>query len=103
MRAARVMDVAGLLKRPVAWLPPAMSLAALTFVLGHIALHGVAREADEGAAAHIYQLLMVAQAPVVALFAIRWLPSAPRPALKVLALQLAAALAALAPVSHLGL
>ena len=85
------------------WLPVAMSLAALTVVLGHIALFGVVRETDEGATAHIWQLLMAAQIPVVAYFALKWLPRAPKQALPVLALQIAAALMALAPVYFLGL
>jgi hypothetical protein len=67
-------------------------------VLIHIILSGTARQADEGAAAHIFQLLMVVQLPIVLFFAIRWLPRFPRPALLVLALQAAAGLAALAPV-----
>jgi hypothetical protein len=75
-----------------------MSLAALAAVFIHIALHGVARQADEGAAAHLWQLLMAAQIPIIAFFAIRWLPQNPKYALAVLALQMLAALAALAPV-----
>jgi hypothetical protein len=63
----------------------------------------MAREADEGAAAQIFQLLMIAQVPVVLFFAIKWLPRAPSQALPVLALQAAAALAALAPVFFLNL
>ncbi len=86
-----------------AWLPIAMSLAALTMVLGHALFFGVAREPDEGAAAHVFQLLMAAQVPVVAFFAFRGLSRAPREALPVLALQIAAALGALAPVYLLGL
>jgi hypothetical protein len=46
---------------------------------------------------------MVAQVPIVASFAIRWLPRARREALQVLALQAGAGLAALAPVYFLGL
>jgi hypothetical protein len=46
-----------------------MSVAALVVVLGHIAMVGAALQADEGAAAHVFQLLMVAQAPVVVFFA----------------------------------
>jgi hypothetical protein len=80
-----------------------MSLAALALVLGHVALYGAAREADEGTAAHLWQLLMAAQLPVIAWFAVAWLPREPRRALGVLALQAAAALAALAPVFLLGL
>ena len=67
-------------------------------LLGHVAFVGVAREADEGTAAHLWQLLMVGQIPVIAFFAITWLPRAPRQALVVLVLQAVAALAAAAPV-----
>ena len=81
----------------------AMSVAALAIVLGHVAIFGAAREADEGTAAHLWQILMAAQLPVVAFFAIKWLPRTPKQALLVLALQAGAALAALAPVFILNL
>ena len=97
------MKMLTMMKQPSAFLPVAMSLAALATVLGHVLRFGVAREADEGTAAHIFQLLMIAQAPIVAFFAITWLPQAPRQALPILALQAAAALAALAPVFFLNL
>jgi hypothetical protein len=90
-------------KRPSALIPLAMSLAALSLVLGHTALFGAAREADEGTAAHLWQILMAGQIPVIAFFAIRWLPRAPRQALIVLALQCIAGLAAAAPVFFLKL
>jgi hypothetical protein len=80
-----------------------MSFAALATVLIHIAIFGAARQPDEGAAAHIWQLLMAAQAPVIAWFAIRWLPRAPRQTFEILAIQGAAALAAMFPVWWLGL
>ena len=86
-----------------ALVPVAMSLAALATVVTHIAIFGAARQPDEGTAAHIWQLLMAGQAPVIAWFAIKWLPSAPREALPVLGIQAAAALAALFPVWWLGL
>jgi len=86
------------LKRPSALIPLAMSLAALAVVLGHIAVSGTAREPDEGAAAHVWQLLTAGQIPFIAFFAITWLPRDPGPALLVLGLQLAAGLAAAAPV-----
>jgi hypothetical protein len=92
-----------LLKRPSAFLPVAMSLAALLLVLVSVALFGAAREADEGTAAHLWQLLVAGQLPLVAFFAIRWLPRAPRSALPVLAVQALAFLAALAPVYFLHL
>lgn len=90
-------------RMPSAFLPLAMSLTALAVVLGHIAIYGAAREADEGAAAHIWQLLMAGQLPVVAFFAIKWLPKAPKAALGVLALQVGAVLASMAPVFYFNL
>jgi hypothetical protein len=91
------------LKKPSAWIPLAMSLAALAVVLTHVAIFGAAREADEGTAAHLWQLLMTGQLPIVAFFAIKWLPRIPKQALVVLTLQAGAGLAALAPVFFLGL
>jgi hypothetical protein len=89
------------MKQPSAFLPLAMSLAALALVLGHAIVFGIVHEADEGAAAHIFQILMVAQVPVVAFFAIKWLPRNPKQALQILALQAGAALAAFASVFFL--
>jgi len=89
---------ASLMKQPSAFLPIAMSVAALALVLGHVAIFGVVREADEGTTAHLWQLLLAGQVPVVAYFALKWLPRDPGKALRVLALQFVAALAACAPV-----
>ena len=89
------------MKQPSAWLPLAMSLAALALVLGHAAMFGVVHETDEGTAAHIFQLLMAAQVPIVIFFALKWLPRLPRETLLVLALQAGAALAAIAAVAWL--
>lgn len=86
------------LKHPSAFLPVAMSLGALAAVLMFVASHGTAPQADEGAAAHIWQLLMAAQVPIVLFFAIKWLPRSPRQAMPILGLQVGAALAAMAPV-----
>ncbi|PYI92050.1 MAG: hypothetical protein DME97_11420 [Verrucomicrobia bacterium] len=91
------------IRRPTAWIPVAMSVAALATVLIHIVRFGVAREADEGTAAHLWQILMAGQLPIIAFFAIRWLPRAPKSALLVLALQAIAGLAAVAPVFYFGL
>jgi len=93
------------MKQPSALIPIALSALALAMTLGYLAEVGVAaaRQPDEGAVAHIFQLLMVAQAPFIAYFAFTWLPKAPRQALQVLALQAGAALAALAPVFWFGL
>ncbi len=92
------MSLPTILKRPSAFLPVAMSLAALATLLVALTAGGVARETDEGTAAHIWQLLMGGQIPIVAYFAIKWVPQAPRQALYVLALQVALVLAAMAPV-----
>ena len=97
------MNSLTLMKRPSAFLPLSMSFVALATVLGHVAIFGVAREADEGTAAHVFQLLMVTQLPIIMFFAIKWLPQDPRQTLLVMALQLAAAFAALAPVFALNL
>lgn len=87
-----------IMKQPSAMLPIAMSAAALILVVGHLVIFGVAREADEGTVAHLWQLLMAGQLPVVAYFALKWLPRAPGPGLRVLALQVVSAIAACAPV-----
>jgi hypothetical protein len=92
------MNVPTIIKQPSAFLPVAMSFAAIATVLIHVLMFGGAREADEGTAAHIWQLLIALQLPIVFFFAIKWLPRAPKDALYVLALQAAAGLAALAPV-----
>ncbi len=98
-----------ILKHPSALLPLAMSLAALavvgvaaTYDILHYG-HGLIREPDEGTAAHLWQLLMAGQLPVLLFFAIKWLPRAPRQTLYVLALQAGAALASMAPVFFLDL
>jgi uncharacterized membrane protein HdeD (DUF308 family) len=97
-------SVLSLSRKPSAFVPMLMSVAALALLLGSIAVRsGVARDSDEGAIAHIWQLLMAGQLPLLAYFVFRWLPRVPRQTLYVLALQIGAALAAMAPVYYLGL
>ena len=98
-----------ILKHPSAFLPLAMSLTALA-VVGAAAVdgilrgaHGIIREPGEGTAAHLWQLLMTVQVPIVLFFAIKWLRRAPRQTLGVLALQAGAWLASCAPVYFLNL
>ena len=79
-----------------------MSSAALAIVLVHLTFFGAARQADEGAEAHIWQLLMVGQIPVIAFFVLTRLTRDPASALRILGVQAAAALAAMAPVYLLG-
>ena len=52
---------------------------------------GLARQADEGAEARIFQLLMLLDAIAIAVFAARWLPVAPKAAVSVIALQVVVA------------
>lgn len=86
--------------RPSALAPLVMSLAALAIVLGRMVLAGTTRSADEGVAAHLFQLLIAGQLPIVAFFAIRWLQRTPGRALVVLASQGVAVLIACAPVFY---
>jgi hypothetical protein len=87
-----------LLKRPSAFIPLAMSIAALSIVLGYAAMFGTARQVDEGTAAHLWQLLMAGQIPVIAFFVFKWFRSQPKQASLVVALQVGSALAAMFPV-----
>jgi hypothetical protein len=95
------------LKHPSAWVPIALSLTALAMVVGALAVYGVSDlkgpPHDEGALAHTWQLLMLAQAVGIVVFGARWLPRTPGPAAAVLGLQVLAAVAAAAPVFYLGL
>jgi hypothetical protein len=90
-------------KTPSAWVPLAMSGGALAVVTAHILNSGVAPEANEGAAAHMWQLLMAGQVPIIAWFLLRWFPKGRAAAAPVLAAQALALLAAAAPVALLGL
>jgi hypothetical protein len=96
------MTVSSILRHPSAYLPIVMSVGALAMIVWFVAAHGVVRQADEGTQARLWQLLMAGQVPVVAYFALRWLPRAPRSALIVLVLQVGAAVLAVAPLYLLG-
>jgi hypothetical protein len=91
-----------IIKQPSAVIPIVMSMAALATVIYHIVTFGTAPQADEGATAHLWQLLMAGQIPLVVFYAVKWLPRTPRTALPVLAVQIGAALAAAGPVYWLG-
>jgi len=94
------MNSPSIFRQPSAFIPVVMSLAALATVVIHVAMFGTARQADEGTAAHLWQLLMALQLPVIAAFAVKWLPLAPRQALLVLGVQFTAMVAAAAPVFY---
>lgn len=88
-----------IIKTPSAWFPIAMSIAALSLVLGYLVIFGIQEpQADEGAAARVFQLLLAGQLPIIVFFAVKWLPKKPKQATIVIALQIIAIIIALAPV-----
>ena len=89
------------LRNPTVFLPLAMSLLALGMVLVHFTIFGIVKETDEGTAAHIFQLLMVGQFPIVAFLAFRWLAIAPRQTFFFIVFQFVAALTAIIAVFFL--
>lgn len=97
-------SVLALARRPSAMFPMIMSLAALlllgSFLL--LASRGViplrAPDGDEGLAAHLWQLLMVGQLPVIAWFALRWFFRRPAQTIVILGVQAILAFASVVPV-----
>ena len=90
-----------LLSKTSAWLPIAMSFAALLSTLGYIAVVGINQvktPQDEGIGAHIFQLLIGAQLPIILFFLLKWFPQKPKQAFIVLILQVLAIIIAFAPV-----
>ena len=68
------------LTRPGVFVPILMSMIAIAMVAGHALIYGTTSEAEEGTAAHIFQLLIILQIPIIVLFAVKWLPKEPRAA-----------------------
>ena len=83
------------IRHPSGWLPIAMSLAACSLVLQHV-VRQLPPETDEGTAAHLWQILMAAQVPIVFWVAASRLPREPKRGAIVLALQACAFAASLA-------
>ncbi|MGA8940131.1 MAG: hypothetical protein WB439_13300 [Acidobacteriaceae bacterium] len=97
-----------MIRRPSAFVPVAMSLIALVTVLAALAMEmhtggHIVRSADEGSVAHIWQILMTVQMPVVLYFLVKWLRRAPAGTLEVFALQAGVWLASCAPIYFLHL
>ena len=89
-------------KQPSAFLPFAMSVLALaTMALGPW-VFGDLHSTDEGPTAHIWQLLIAGQLPVIAFFALKWLRRLPAQAVKVLSVQASAVLVNCAVVFLMG-
>ncbi|MDO8522455.1 MAG: hypothetical protein Q7S08_04185 [bacterium] len=105
------------MKKPSAWIPIALSLAMLTFILTLLAIQGVPtpsadgtcigtcgrQNKDEGVGAHLFQLWLVLEVLMIPFFAVKWLPRAPKQTLAVLAIQIIAVLATCFPVFYLEL
>ena len=89
-----------IIKNPSAWIPIAMSLSMLAYIISYIMIFGIVYHEDEGTPAHLFQLWLVLEVLMVAFFAIKWLPKTPKQALFVLAIQIVAILAACAPVFY---
>ncbi len=87
-----------ILKRPSAWVPILMSVGALTIPWAWVFVFGPDPSGDEGGAAHIFQLLMGGQVPIILYFIIRWLPEKPKETLKTLAFQITLIILAFVPV-----
>ena len=56
------------MKRAAGYAPIAMSLVALSIVICGIAKYGAHPPRDEGWEAHVFQILMVAQLPIILLY-----------------------------------
>ena len=96
-------DIKRVVTDPGAWLPIVLALAALIDVILFGFVLGPVRQpdGDEGTPAHIFQGLMVLVAVLIPVFAIRWVPRAPREAATILALQILAAALPLAALAFL--
>jgi len=92
-----------LLKRTSAFLPLVISALLLALILVYLARMGNQRLPDEGAEAHLFQLLLPLQILIIAFFAIKWLPRQPKAARAILALQAGATISLLALVHALKL
>jgi hypothetical protein len=75
-----------------------LAAAALAVVMTYMVMFGTAPQADEGTAAHLWQLLIALEVPAIVLFAVKWLPIRPRQALVVLTIQGLCVLTAMLPV-----
>lgn len=87
-----------MIRKPSAFVPLVLSAAALGLIVGFLLIFGVVHQEDEGAAARLFQLIMLAQLPIIAFFGLRWVPTAPRQGVPILLLQLLAAVVPIAVV-----
>ena len=90
-----------LMEKPSAWVPIELSALVLLTEIYFLKFGGVPQpQADEGAAAHLFQIWLVIEFVAVLLFAVRWVPKKPFPATRILIIQIAAALGGTVPVFY---
>jgi hypothetical protein len=87
-----------LMKRPTAFIPLLISGGFITALLIGFAQGTLVRQPDEGAGAHLFQILMPLQVLIMGVFALSWFQKYPKPTVQVLCLQVSALLAVLAVV-----
>jgi len=92
-----------IIKKPSAWIPIVIPLIFLAYLVIHIAIFGIVREADEGTGAHLFQIWLAVEFFMIVFFAIKWLLRNPKQALIILALQIVAALLPMSVVFFLSL
>ena len=92
-----------LIKRPSAWLPMGMSVAILALLISVLATVGAVQQADEGAAAHLFQFWLVLESSMIVFFGFKWVPEVPREAQWIMAAQIVLALIPISIVFYLGL
>jgi hypothetical protein len=96
-------SVVALVRKPSSIIPILMSGAALAVVVAAVTLFGARPKQDEGAAAHLFQIMIAGQLPFVAWFASQRLRRDFKTAVIVIGFQIGAILIALFPVWYFGL
>ena len=96
-------SVLTLVRKPSGYLPIAMSLCAIALTLSVVVVSGAVRDPDEGTAAHLFQLLIAAQLPILGFFAAKWIARDRTAALSVIGIQMIAIGLALIPIWMFGL
>ena len=93
-----------LFRYPSGWLPLALSLGMLgvfSLYLGGVIAPD--QSGDEGMAAHLFQIWLVAEGFTILLFGLKWLGSRPKDAILVLAVQIGVVIALMSPIFYLHL
>ena len=89
-----------LLKKSSAWIPIAIPLAFVAYIIVAIFFLDVAREEDEGVGAHLFQIWLVLEPFMLGYFLMKWMQKFPREVLYILGLQIIAALLPLFAVHY---